>query len=146
MPKLSKVVKSATASRILAGLAARYANLGTNRLGGVTYTYEAITAVFRAQIDAIRAVDEARAALADAVARERKATQAASRVGRHLKGFIGVAFGPDHEAFGAFGWEVPGKPGPKTVKAKLQGATKAAATRTMRGTMGKRQRKKVRGW
>lgn len=36
--------------------------------------------------------------------------------------------------------------GPKTAEAKLLMVEKARATRRKRGTMGKRQRKKIRGW
>ncbi len=44
-----------------------------------------------------------------------------------------------------FGWTLPKKPGPKTTAAKLSGVLKAAATRKARGTMGRRQRLKIRG-
>jgi hypothetical protein len=45
-----------------------------------------------------------------------------------------------------FGWTMPKKPGPKTVQAKLEGARKGQETRKARHTMGKRQRKAIRGW
>jgi hypothetical protein len=39
-----------------------------------------------------------------------------------------------------------GKKGPKTTEAKVLMVERARATRKKRGTMGKRQRKKIRGW
>jgi hypothetical protein len=40
----------------------------------------------------------------------------------------------------------PGKKGPKTVMAKVQMVARAKETRRLRGTMGPKQRKKIRGW
>ena len=45
-----------------------------------------------------------------------------------------------------FGLAPRRKKGPKTAEAKLLMVEKARATRKKRGTMGKRQRKKIRGW
>jgi hypothetical protein len=147
MPRLAKVTKRSRAFRIMAGLAKHFpVGAGPHRLGGVPYDPEQLAAVFQAQIDAVAAVDAARAALTDAVARERAAARRATELTRDLKMVVRSRFGFSAARWAEFGWELPKKPGPKTVKAKLQGADKARATRKARGTMGKRQRKKVRGW
>jgi len=63
-----------------------------------------------------------------------------SRDGRHRDRDQPVSTSSDCD-----GWKLPKKPGPKTVKAKLEGAQKVLATRKARGTMGKRQKRKIRG-
>ena len=52
--------------------------------------------------------------------------------------------GPSATALEDFGLEAAKKTGPKTVHAKVVAAVKGKATRAKRGTMGKRQRKKVK--
>ncbi len=143
MPKRSKLQRSDAAGRVLAGLAKRLADRDSFVLRGVSWTPAAVAALFQGQLDAIRAVDQARAVLATAVANERKVSKQARELEVQLKAFVSVLFGDSAALYGDFGWSLPKKPGPKTPMAKLTGAVKARATRLARGTMGKRQRKKA---
>jgi hypothetical protein len=146
MPRISKVVKSVRATRIIGGLTKHFAKRGTFAVGGNTYTLEELVGIFQSQIDAIDEVDASHAAMVAAVARERAVTLRVRELTRQLKHAVTAELGFTADGWDDFGWEVPKKPGPKTVEAKLEGARKAQATRKVRHTMGKRQRKKVRGW
>ncbi|HEV3189179.1 MAG TPA: hypothetical protein VGY54_01710 [Polyangiaceae bacterium] len=145
MPRLSKTAKQARAASILQGLAKHFALRSSYELGGKVYTREALAGVFQAHADAVRAVDAAHAAVAVAVAKERALAKKVVHLTRMLKLAVDAEFGPAPRVWAEFGWEVPKKPGPKTVKAKLEGAEKVRATRAARHTMGKRQKQKIRG-
>ena len=145
MPRVSKLTKRARATGIIAGLVKHF--LGASySLGGKEYTRRQLVAEFQSHLDAIDEVDATRAALAAAVAKERKLARQVAALARYVKMSAESRFGLTPTICADFGWEVPKPPGPKTVKAKLEGAKKARETRKARGTMGKRQRKKIRGW
>jgi hypothetical protein len=145
MPREAKATKRRGARNVLAGLAKHFEGQ-TLKLGGPTFSPEQLRAVFQGQLDAIAAVDTARAGLSVAVANERKAAKEAHWFARRLKMYVLALFGSSAaEELASFGWQAPKKPGPKTVMAKLEGAVKARSTRVARRTMGKRQRKKIRG-
>jgi hypothetical protein len=146
MSKTSKVVKRAQAARVIAGISKHFAGKTGIDVGGKRYTPKQLVGLFQSHIDAIEEVDAAHAAGAVAVAKERKAALRVRDATRYLKMVVEVEFGPDAVAWDDFGWELPKKPGPKTVEAKLEGARKVRETRKLRNTMGKRQRKKIRGW
>jgi hypothetical protein len=145
MPKVSKLTKRSRATGIIAGVRKHFGGASYD-LGGRTYTPKQLVAEFQSQIDAIDEVDATRSTLAAAIAKERALARRIAALGRYLKMAVDATFGPSPEVFADFGWDVPKRPGPKTVQAKLEGARKARETRKARGTMGKRQRKKVRGW
>ena len=84
-------------------------------------------------------------ALAVAASRERKIGREVARFTQNFKVAVTVHCGSSAEVLGDFGWKVPKKPGPKTTAAKLAGVLKGQATRKARGTMGPKQRKKIRG-
>lgn len=145
MPKLGKVTKRARATDVIEGLLERFTDGRTYFVGGKEYTRGELVAAFQSLVDAIDEVDATRAAAADAVARERAVARRVAELTRQLKTTVSYELGITHEHFAAFGWPMPKTPGPKTVKAKLEGAAKGRETRKARGTMGKRQRRKMRG-
>jgi hypothetical protein len=143
MPKVSKVTKRSRATSIIAGVIKHF-SAASYTLGGKAFTPKQLVAAFQSHVDAIDEVDATRAALAAAVARERELARRMTALTRYMKMAVEARFGLLHKIYADFGWEVPKRPGPKTVEAKLEGATKARDTRKARGTMGKRQRKKIR--
>ena len=143
MPKMSKAMRAVRAMGIIAGIEKRFGRRNILALGGRQYTPGELAAVFQSQIDAVDQVDAAHAAVVNAVAREREIARTVRNLTRLLRFWIGAEFGSDAEAWADFGLTAPKKPGPKTVEAKLAGAERARATRKMRHTMGKRQRKKA---
>ncbi|HLK41476.1 MAG TPA: hypothetical protein VKU41_32225 [Polyangiaceae bacterium] len=145
MPRVSKVSKAVGAMRALAGVVKHFEQGQRYPLGGETYTRDEIVAVFQAQLDAIKQVDATRAAATAAVANERAAAARAHELTHYLKMAVEGRFGPSANAWADFGWEAPKKRGPKTLQGKVEGAHKARATRVARHTMGKRQRRKIKG-
>ena len=145
MPKIGKGTKKVQATRIIQGLVKHFDKGRIYPVGGRRYTPKQLIDAFQAHIDAIERVDAAQAAVTAAVARERQIALRVRELARQLKQTVTVELGFSIAGWSDFGWEVPKPPGPKKLDAKLQGAKKARATREMRHTMGKRQKKKIRG-
>ncbi len=61
-----------------------------------------------------------------------------------LKARVRAYYGSAPTVLADFGWKAPKKPGPKSAAVKAKSAEKARATRKARGTMGKRQRQKIK--
>lgn len=144
MPRKSKSQDRIAVTRLLQGIAKHFTDGLPVVLGGKSYTPAELAAVFQAHLDAIDAVTTARAQLATAILRRRGAARRAGEATRLLKLRVAGTDGFSATVWADFGWQVPKKPGPKTVMAKVVGAAKARATREARGTLGKRARKKVR--
>lgn len=144
MPKLGTVTKRARATGIICGVTKHFVRGKRYLIGGRQYTREELIQIFQSHIDAIDDVGAAHAAVKVAVAKERQIARRAHALMLNLKGVVEHVLGPTHDIYAAFGWTMPNKPGPKTVKAKLQGAEKARETRKARHTLGRRQRKRVR--
>jgi hypothetical protein len=130
--------------KVAAGTAKRIT--GATTLGGVVYTPAALGAVFA---DANAAIDRA-AALhkewQDQVAAARAAVKTAAAVFLLLRSYLVGQYGANANAvLDDFGMDAPKPRGPKTVATKLAAAQKRAATRALRHTMGKVQRKSVKG-
>ena len=145
MPRATQTTKLERARTLVAGIQKHLAAGGKYYLQGRAFSRDDLIATFQEELDALRAIQAARAALASAVAREVDVERRVRSLELDLKGLVQNLFGHRIDVLGAFGWSVPKKPGPKTPAAKALGAEKAAATRKARGTMGKRQRLKVRG-
>ena len=81
-----------------------------------------------------------------AVAKREKAEREGAPLIAGIVEKVGVEIGDNAVKRADFGLPMPRKKGPQTAMAKLVMVEKAKATRKKRGTMGKRQRKKIRGW
>jgi hypothetical protein len=146
MPRISQVTKRTRAASIVSGIRKRLPSAETYKMSGKAYTHEELAAFFQAQVDALDAVHAARAALAAAIAKERAVARSVAARLPLFQNSIGNRLGFTPEVFADFGWQLPKKPGPKTTASKLAGVERARATREARGTMGKKQRLKIRGW
>jgi hypothetical protein len=145
MPKISETTKRAQASGILKGLAKRFKPREKLMIAGTVYTIPELTAILRGHLAALTELRTLRAALAGKVQVERGIAKQVSELRAHLLLFIESRFGRNPVTLGDFGFQMPKKPGPKTVEAKVLGAQRLRATRKARHTMGKRQRAKVKG-
>jgi hypothetical protein len=104
-------------------------------LGGVTYTAVSLKAVFALAMTALTAAEALHKQWTDAVAAAHTAEATALAVAELLRNYVISQFGKTATAvLGDFGMDVPKTPGPKTAKAKADGAAKGAATRKIRGS------------
>jgi hypothetical protein len=129
MPKESKLTKRARATRVLDGLAKRFAPDEILVVSGESYSAAELIALVRRQIAALDAVDRAGSALRQAVRDETAISKTVNVVIQRLKGSILGVHGPRPDVLGDFGWEVPKEPGPKTARAKAMQVEKAARRR-----------------
>jgi hypothetical protein len=96
-------------------------------------------------IDDVDQADVARARWTDTVTAQRTSERRTMPMLSALKTFVTLKFGPDAVAVLAdFGF-TPAKQVQKTVETKKQAVEKSRATRTARHTMGKKQKKAVKG-
>jgi hypothetical protein len=132
--------------KIAAGIAEVLGNAPSVTLDGKTYTPAALRALFDADTAAMDRTDTATAARQKAVAEERRAHAVTHKVTLALKQFLYVSFGEkNHVMLGKFGFAPPKAKEMKTVKTKATAVEKRNATREARGTMGPKQRKKIKG-
>jgi hypothetical protein len=141
MPRISKTTKRNRARDAIRGLKSRFGPNDITRLGGKAMTRNEAIAFFQSHLDAIAAVDAATAALRVAVARERALDRQVLAFMPVLQSLVESRFERYPGAWGEFGLKLPKKPGPKTVKAKAEGARKAALTLAARGTTRRRRRR-----
>jgi hypothetical protein len=136
-------IKARNAS-VAAGIEKRIT--GSTTIGGVVYTPAALAAVF---VDANAAIDKAEALhkeWQDQVAAARAAVKTATAVFLLLRSYLLGQYGANAKAvLNDFGMEAPKPRGPKTVATKAVAVQKRDATRAVRHTMGKVQKKNVKG-
>jgi hypothetical protein len=104
-----------------------------------------IKAVYQADIDAQKALDLARAQIAELVAKK-KQTRAAARANRKLlKAYVIGTMGVQAVVvLEDLGIEPPKAPGRKKVESKARAIAQAKATRELRHTMGSREKKAIK--
>lgn len=113
------------------------AKMATIQLAGTAYKPAALTALFQADADAMAATDAARAALSQAVAKEKAVHKQTQVVYSALRSFLIGYFGKQAVAtLGDFGMTAPKTTATKTVTTKAVAVAKAKATRAARGTKG----------
>ncbi len=127
MPVLTKIEKLTTARNVVQGLKKRYEPGAVLRMLGADYARDDLIALFEEQIEAIKAVDAARAAWQEAILRERALRRRTRRAAVLLRSKA-------YDDFGApgsrdFGWDPPKPPGPKTLASKMAGVEKRAKKR-----------------
>lgn len=134
------------ATKAMRGVDKYFAGLTSLSLMGASFTQASLKAVFQADIDATNTAEAGHTQWRQQVATQ-KATRAKTRaVRKALKNYLLGAYGADAVAvLEDFGFSPPKSPGRKTVKAKAAGIAKAEATRQARHTMGKKQKKLVKG-
>lgn len=118
--------------------------------GHVLHARKYTQAELLALLDELRALFAAvvstRAAYKEALGRRSKAEREAAPLLASIEEVADLEFGDAVSKRIDFGLGPRRKKGPKTVGAKILMVEKGRATRKKRGTMGKRQRKKIRGW
>jgi hypothetical protein len=108
-----------------------------------SYTKDDIVSVFRSRVSAAEATKAAKTAFHAAVANERAAEAKAAPLRKGMKRVLSVRFGEDGPELQKFGF-TPAKARRPSAAAKAAGVVKAQATRKARGTMGKKQKAKIK--
>jgi hypothetical protein len=110
-------------------------------IGGITYTPATLKAVFSDENAAITATEALHTQVTDQVQATNQARAKGSLTYQLLRSFLIGQYGKQANAvLGDFGMEAPKSTGATTLKSKTAAATKRAATRQVRNTMGSVQK------
>ena len=146
---MSKVTKTDQVSRmkqLIAGTGKHYPNgAETLHVGGATFTVTSLTKLMQDFVDNREAVGASKAALKTKIEAER--TQAPSQIAviTAFERIVRGMFGNSADVLADFGLALPKARAPLTAEQKAVAAAKRDATRKARGTMGKVQKKRVKG-
>ncbi|MDP9002657.1 MAG: hypothetical protein M3O46_21415 [Myxococcota bacterium] len=135
----------ARCSKAIAGADKHFASVTTVSLRGIAWKPADIDAALHAAIDAGNTADTAKATWQQAVKAGTAARTRALALLSALKAYLVATKGSDAvDLLADFGFAPP-KPKKVTVKTKAAAVQKTAVTRVLRHTMGKKQRKLVKG-
>jgi hypothetical protein len=129
---------------LITGLEKHLGPQGSLLVNGAKRTMREIVGTLRGRIAATTKVAVARDAVQRAVAEERTVLAATDAFVAHLRRAILVAFGSGSKALADCGIAPPKKRRALKTVEKVQAAAKGKATRKLRGTMGRRQREKIK--
>jgi hypothetical protein len=130
--------------QVLVGIKKDLGNVASIPIGGSTYTMVALEQLIQSRIDAVNRVITAKAQWTEATAAFKALDPQVSKVVRGLRDYVINAFGETSPVLADFGFEAP-KKGTLTPEENVARAEKAAATRKARGTLGKKQKAKIKG-
>jgi hypothetical protein len=141
MARLSKAERGERYRQLQKGIQKHLSSGATLR--GKAWSQAQLVSAMQQLIDAFDDTTEAKAAYRTALARRGKVESAQAQLVADLIEFVHVTHGALADAMADFDLPMRKKKGPKSTQAKMQMAVRAKETRRLRGTMGKRQRKKV---
>jgi hypothetical protein len=113
-------------------------------LAGAKYAPVTLAKMFQEGIDVADASDRAAKTWHLAVAAEREKTEALAAVQTSLRNYVSATFGEASTEFADFGF-VPRTVTPVDAATKANAVVLRAATRKARGTVGKKQKRKIKG-
>jgi hypothetical protein len=142
---VTKTTAKDSASTAIFGVDKRLAGIISISLNGVSYTPVQIKSILQADVDATNAIDAAKAAWSKAVTDGRASRAEATAMLRALRAYLIATSGAGAVGLLAdFGF-LPPKSAKVAVKTKAAAVDKTLATRAARHTMGKNQKKEVKG-
>jgi hypothetical protein len=142
MARKAKTELAEECRKVIRGLRNELPNVNALTLDGEHYALQAIVDLFQAVIDAGDQTARARSAWLAAAGREEVAKKRLKPVRNALKRCLESTYGLAFARKLGFVSTEPAKPKPKT---QVKAAQQREATRKARGTMGTRQRKKIKG-
>ena len=132
--------------KAIGGVDKYFANVSTLTLAGNAMTPAELKAVLKAEIDALKGVDDLRAALHTALVSARAISAKAQGARKALRAYILGNYGSDAaQMFADFGMNLPKTKSTVPTQAKADAAAKAKATRKARHTMGSKQKAAITG-
>jgi hypothetical protein len=144
MPHINRAITQAQDGQVIVGIKDSLQNVSSVPLVGSTYTMTALEQLIQSRIDAANAAATARAQWVDASATYETLNTKVTQVVRALRQYVINVYGQDSPVLAKFGF-VPPKRRVLTPEAQVARAAKADATRKARGTMGKKQKAKIKG-
>jgi hypothetical protein len=139
-----RVHKQSRNRNLIRGTKKHFAGTPAIHLSGRAIAPAEIVRLLESQIALLSEIQALEAARHDAIVRERALEKRLAPVLRGLRDHLDGVFGNKAQPLADFGYEPRRKPGPKTPAVKVEAARKALATRALRRTMGKRQKKKIK--
>ena len=142
----SKSSRAAQVKQFVTGVNKHFPN-GSQQLqvGGASFTVTALTALLQSYVDNREAVEASQAAARAKVQTENAQAPSQLAVLRASESMIRGTFGNSADVLADFGLTPIKARAPRTAEAKAVSAAKGAATRKARGTMGKNQKKDIKG-
>jgi len=140
----NRPVTQARDGQVIVGIKKDLQNVSSLPIGGTTFTMATIETLIQSRIDAANAVDVARANWLQATAKYEALNAQVTPVVRGLRNYVINAFGENSPVLADFGFTPP-KKAVLTPEQNVAKALKAAATRKARGTMGKKEKLKIKG-
>lgn len=146
MSSKGKSSQAALVKQLIAGFNKRFPN-GSQQLqvGGATFTVTALTTLLQSFVDIREAVEASQAATKAKVQAEDAQVPSQRAMIHAIETTIRGTFGNSADVLADFGLAPPKVRAPRTAEEKAVSAAKSAATRKARGTMGKNQKKNVKG-
>ena len=144
MPRHAKATKIARDEGMIAGMTKTFPEDERFTIRGVSHTPQTLAAEYRRHLELLREVTWREVAWRAAVDQERKLEASLKRLHEFVKMYLAGRFGPSSPALRAFGLK-PQKKAVTSIETKQLAIMKRLETRKLRKTMGKKQRKKIKG-
>ncbi len=130
---------------LIQGIKKHWAKDGPRSIGGRNYATADAIAQLQRMLDAVDATAAAYAVWRSRVADQRTIETKLRQFLRFVEGLVRTQVGGDASVLADFGLQPSRKTGPRTTEAKVSMVKRAKATRLERHTMGKRQKKNIKG-
>ncbi len=140
----NRTVVQAQDGQVIVGIKKDLQNVPSVPLAGSAYTTATVEQLIQSRIDAANTVANAKAQWLEAVAAYRSLNTKVTPLVRALRQYLVNVYGPDSTVLVDFGF-TSSKRKVQTSEELVAKAEKAAATRKARGTMGKKQKSKIKG-
>jgi hypothetical protein len=131
-------------AKVILGIQKDLLNVPTLSLAGQAITPADLVKLVQSSIDAANAIAPARAKWTAAVQASRASTKKLVPILQGLRAYLVNTYGPTSTVLVDFGFS-PTKTVVKTPEVKAEAAVKAKATRKARNTLGKNQKKDIKG-
>jgi len=142
---IAKNTESFLAGQLIAGTKKHFSNTSSLAFGNATYTPTQVESLLQSLVDLRTGVDALRAATrAKVVAEEAQAPPLRSQMAAYVV-FVRATFGDSPDVLGDFGLKPKKAKASPTIQQKATAAARRAATRKARNTLGKNQKKDVKG-
>ena len=131
--------------KAIAGVDKYFSNTPSLELEGTSYTPVVLKGILQGEVDAEKALDDARAKVRELMGSTRNARAQARALRKALRTYLLASKGPGAaQLLAEFGFVLKAKSTP-TVATKAQAKVKTQATRAARHTMGSRQKQAIKG-